>query len=81
MLQLAPQADRQRMNALNEIKDAAGEWHDWLELETIAKGILNPKADSEVLTNLKALTREQLHAALAAANRLRKMGIDELAAA
>jgi CHAD domain-containing protein len=81
MLQLAPLTDQRRLNALNEIKDAAGEWHDWVHLHAIAKDILDPKADGEVLKHLEALTRERLHAALAAANRLRKVSIDESAAA
>lgn len=81
MLQLSPEADQQQMNALNEIKDAAGEWHDWVELRAIAGDILDPKTDGDVLKHMDTLTREKLRAGLTAANRLRKMGIEESAAA
>ncbi|HEY2858291.1 MAG TPA: CHAD domain-containing protein [Terracidiphilus sp.] len=81
MLQLSPEADRHRMEALDEIKDAAGEWHDWVELRAIATEVLNPKADAEILSRIDLLTQEKLRASLAAANRLRTRAIEGRAAA
>jgi CHAD domain-containing protein len=74
MLQLVPDVDPQRMNALGEAKDLTGEWHDWLELRDLAKEILDPAADQETLKQIGAVTRGKLRAGLAAANRLRDPG-------
>jgi CHAD domain-containing protein len=78
MLQLLPEAetDRQRVDALGEVKDLAGEWHDWLELHDLAKEILDPTEDRQILQQLATITRDRLHAGLAAANRLRKSTLD-----
>lgn len=81
MLQLAPQADRQRLEALNETKDAAGEWHDWVALKAIADDLLDPESDAEFLKEIAAKTREKLRAGLSAANRLRKLGLEAAQAA
>jgi CHAD domain-containing protein len=74
MLQLLPDVDPQRMNALSEAKDLTGEWHDWLELRELAEEILDPAADQEALRQIGIMTREKLRAGLAAANRLRSSG-------
>jgi CHAD domain-containing protein len=71
MLQLLPDVDRQRIEALGEVKDLTGEWHDWLELRELAEEILDPAADHQTLKQIGAMTREKLRAGLAAANRLR----------
>jgi CHAD domain-containing protein len=76
MLQLVPGMDQQRMDALTELKDSAGEWHDWVELHELAKEILDPAADSEILQQIAAISRDKLRAGLTAANRLRKQSID-----
>jgi len=74
MLQLLPDVDPQRIEALGEVKDLSGEWHDWLELRELAEEILDPAADQETLKQIGAVTREKLRAGLAAANRLRSPG-------
>ncbi len=74
MLQLLPEVEAQRIEALGEVKDLAGEWHDWLELRELAKEILDLAADQETLRQIGAVTREKLRAGLAAANRLRSPG-------
>jgi CHAD domain-containing protein len=76
ILQLVPGVDQQRMTALTEAKDAAGEWHDWLELRGIAEEVLDPDTDRQVLQQIAAIAREKLRAALTAANRLRKLSLD-----
>jgi CHAD domain-containing protein len=60
-----------RLDALDQTKDIAGEWHDWVELRTVAQDVLDPEADREILRQITAITREKLHQALAAANRVR----------
>jgi len=76
MLQLTSGVDPRRMDALDQTKDAAGEWHDWLELNAAAQEVLDPEADREILRRIDSLTREKLRAALQAANRLRRMSMD-----
>lgn len=73
MLQLSDGVSQRRLNALDETKDVAGEWHDWVELRYEAEDVLDPQADREILRKINTVTREKLHAALSAANRLRDM--------
>jgi CHAD domain-containing protein len=76
MLQLVPETDRQRMNALAEVKDLAGDWHDWLELRSLAKEILDSAEDRQILRQMDAITRAKLHAGLNAANHLRRSSLE-----
>ncbi|HEY3706662.1 MAG TPA: CHAD domain-containing protein [Terracidiphilus sp.] len=76
MLQLFPETTRQRMDALGELKDKAGEWHDWLELHSLAKECLDPAADRDILDHLRDTSQDKLRAALGSANRLRKLNLD-----
>jgi CHAD domain-containing protein len=71
MLQLVPDVQQPRMDALGEVKDLAGEWHDWLELGSLAREILDAAEDRQILKQIDAITRDKLRAGLAAANRLR----------
>ena len=76
MLQLSADTDRGLLDALGEVKDLAGEWHDWVELHELAKAVLNPAEDRQILRELAAITRDKLRASLTAANRLRKSALD-----
>jgi CHAD domain-containing protein len=76
MLQLAPDVDQQRIDVLSEVKDAAGEWHDWLELHNLAKEVLDPEADRQILQQIAATKRDKLRAGLDAANRVRKLSLE-----
>jgi CHAD domain-containing protein len=76
MLQLNPLTDEERIQALGETKDAAGAWHDWLELGNMAEEILDPEADRAILDQIHAIIRNKLRAGLTAANRLRKLSIE-----
>jgi CHAD domain-containing protein len=76
MLQLAPDADQQRIEVLSKVKDAAGEWHDWLELNNLAKEVLDPEADRQILQQIAATKRDKLRAGLDAANRVRKLSLE-----
>ncbi|HWG22292.1 MAG TPA: CHAD domain-containing protein [Terracidiphilus sp.] len=75
ILQLTPVADQRQLDAFGQMKDAAGEWHDWTELRKMAEEVLDPAGDRDLLRQIAAVTREKLRLGLAAANRLRKRGI------
>lgn len=76
MLQLEPRGDGRCLAALGEAKDAAGEWHDWVELRAVAGSVLDAEADAEVLQQIESRARAMLRAGLTAANRLRKLGLE-----
>ena len=59
------------MESLGEVKDAIGEWHDWVELESIAKAILDhPRC--QLLQQLKEKVQERFTHALRIAENMRK---------
>jgi CHAD domain-containing protein len=76
MLQMIQGANPAGLDGLAEVKDAAGEWHDWLELRTLAKRILDAEADGQILRQISAITRDKLRNALTVANRLRKLKLE-----
>jgi CHAD domain-containing protein len=81
MLQLVPGYDERRMNAFARVKDAVGDWHDWLELKCVAESVLDPKRDATILRKICELLQERLRTALTAANQLRKQGVEQRRAA
>jgi CHAD domain-containing protein len=76
MLQLVPHQNEHRMIALTRVKNAAGEWHDWLRLEDVAESVLDPQRDAVILSKIRNLLQEQLRTALSTANQLRKSAIE-----
>lgn len=72
MLQLSQDADAKLLNALGEVKDAVGEWHDWMELLKIAGKVLDPESDRLVLKKIENTGRAKLLAGLDAANKVRQ---------
>lgn len=72
MLQLNEQADARLVDALGEVKDTVGEWHDWVELEKIARKVLDPRSDGDLLKRIRLTGGEKLQIALAAAIRVRE---------
>ncbi len=71
MLQLNQQADEKLLQSLGEVKDTIGEWHDWVELEKIARKLLDQQQESVLLKAIEVTRSEKLQAAFAAANRVR----------
>jgi CHAD domain-containing protein len=71
ILQLADHPDTQLVNALGEVKDQIGDWHDWQELCRIAKQVLNPNEDRALLKHLDEMEKKKLAQALAGANAMR----------
>lgn len=57
--------------ALNSVKDAIGEWHDWEELLAIAKELLD-HTNCKLLRELKARSEKKYEDALSAAESMRK---------
>jgi len=77
MLQLSPQADGKLVDALGDVKDAIGDWHDWVELLKIARKVLDSRSDSEVRQRIDETGRGKLQRALTAANQLRERYFSE----
>ena len=71
MLQLSENVDVKLVDALGEVKDTVGEWHDWIELLRIARKALDPQADSAILKRIQDTGHEKLGIGLEAANRVR----------
>jgi CHAD domain-containing protein len=71
MLQLGETADEKFIQALGEVKDAIGEWHDWVELLKIAGKKLDPQAEHPVLPKIEEIGSQKLQTALTVANRMR----------
>lgn len=80
MLQLTAEEDRAAIDAFGRIKDTAGDWHDWVELEKIARKALNPETDRTLLKEIHNTMRDKLRIALTAANGVRRQGPVRLAA-
>ena len=71
MLQLVPQPEGKLLDALGEVKDAIGDWHDWVELLRISRKVLDPGLDGQLLQRIDEIRNEKLRQALTAANQLR----------
>jgi CHAD domain-containing protein len=72
MLELSDQADQTVIERLGTVKDAIGEWHDWLELLKIATKVLDAEVDGGNLKRLETIVNERLETAMAAANQVRE---------
>ena len=72
MLQFHEHADVKLVDALGEVKDTIGEWHDWVELERIARKVLGEEPDGELLKRIEGTRGQKLQIAMAAANRVRE---------
>ena len=76
MLQLVPDSDDHRMRSYARVKDATGDWHDWMGLRCLAESVLDSNGDAPMLSEIRTILRQKLREALNAANSLRKSGID-----
>jgi CHAD domain-containing protein len=72
MLELSDEADQTLIASLGTVKDAIGEWHDWVELLRIAQKVLDAEADGGNLKRLEDIVNERLESAVATANQLRE---------
>jgi CHAD domain-containing protein len=71
-LQLDSDADPAIIDALTDVQRRIGDWHDWQELEEIAREVLAAEQDGALLARIDRITRRKLERALAAANGLRE---------
>lgn len=65
-------ADGELIEILGGVKDSIGEWHDWLQLQTIARKHLAHGSKCRLLPLLQKTTDEKLKHALTVANAGRK---------
>jgi CHAD domain-containing protein len=73
VLQLADNpGDQAFIDALGEVKDAIGEWHDWEELIAIADNLLDHGPGCRLLQELKTISARKYERALSLSNKLRK---------
>ena len=72
VLQLGENSDSKLVNALREVKDQIGLWHDWNELSGIAAKVLDHGAGCPIASQIRSRTKQQLEKALRSANALRE---------
>lgn len=70
-LQLDADADPALLEALGDVQRRVGDWHDWLQLEEIAREVLVREEDRALLDRIGATARRRYERGLAAANALR----------
>ncbi len=71
ILQLDADADPELVEKLGEVQRRIGDWHDWQQLEEIARELLNSEGEAALLATITRMTRRRYAKALAAANALR----------
>jgi CHAD domain-containing protein len=77
VLQMFPKADALLVNALGNVKDQIGDWHDWEELLRIARQVLDARTGHELLERIEAISRRKFMQALASANSLRRRHLSQ----
>lgn len=70
-MQLDAQADTNLMEALGDVQHRIGDWHDWRQLEEIARQVLVLEQDRALLDRIGETARRRFDRALTAANALR----------
>lgn len=70
MLGFCDNASQETLAKLGELKDLLGEWHDWQELQLLAKDALQSPADQRFVHALQRVTKIKLTRALRFANQL-----------
>jgi len=71
ILQLSADTDSGLTDALGQVQRRIGDWHDWQQLDEIARQILDPERDGALLAHIGRTVKRRLDRALAAANALR----------
>lgn len=70
ILELAEEPDAGLIEALGEVKDRIGVWHDWCELEDLARRMSGSSA--ELVHRIRALAGQELQRAFKTANHLQQ---------
>jgi CHAD domain-containing protein len=71
VLQLSADADPGLVDALGNVQRRVGDWHDWQQLEEIAREALDAERDAALLERISQTTKRKFGKALATANALR----------
>lgn len=75
ILQMADSDDGQQkefIEALKQVQDSIGEWHDWLELSGIANEVLRHQSGCTLLQKIDRRTHEKLSEALRVTEQMRR---------
>jgi CHAD domain-containing protein len=80
VLRLAAASDREVLAALDEVKDAIGEWHDWEELLGIARDVLSHGPACGMVRALARISEEKYEHALRLAKQLPARHLKDLGA-
>lgn len=70
-LQLDADADPALVDTLSNVQRRIGDWHDWHQLLTIAREVLDSEADAALLARIDKTEKRKFDRALTAANSLR----------
>jgi CHAD domain-containing protein len=70
-LHLDENANAGLVEALGDVQRRIGDWHDWRQLEEIARDLLTDEKERALLGRIAATVRRRFNRALAAANALR----------
>jgi CHAD domain-containing protein len=76
VLQVYPAANQRFIDTLGAVKEAIGEWHDWLQLAEIAHEVLNAEDDRDLLVKIESASKQKLTRALNVSNSLRRNYLD-----
>jgi CHAD domain-containing protein len=71
VLQLTEAAKPDFADALDEVKDQIGDWHDWQQLRIIAEKVLDRRENRTTLEKIEATERSKFNEALGAARTMR----------
>ena len=71
ILQLSADADSRLVETLGNVQRLIGDWHDWQQLDEIARELLHTEPDGALVTRIGETTRRKFDQALKAANTLR----------
>jgi CHAD domain-containing protein len=71
ILQLSGDTNSALEETLGNVQRRIGDWHDWQQLEEIARQLLNVERDGALLTRTGSISSRKFHQAMKAANTLR----------
>jgi CHAD domain-containing protein len=70
-LQLAEESESKFIDALGQVKDQIGQWHDWNELAAISAKVLDRGSGCDITARIRARAKQELQKALEIADALR----------
>lgn len=71
VLRFAENGNTDLVDTLGEVKDAIGEWHDWVELQAVAKKALDHGPECGLIHEIRAVAHDKFNHALSLTNRMR----------